>query len=167
MHYKIEHEFDCTPQTYWEVFFSDEYNKDLYAALKMKEWKIVSFNDDGKTIRRVLRATPQRNMPAILTKVGVSDLTYESHETFHKERSVMDIEIRMSGMLGKKLEMRAAYSVTPVGDGRCRRTFEGDVKVSIMLVGGQIEKMTVEDLRASYDVTTEVTRRWVAKRRQA
>jgi hypothetical protein len=168
MHYRIEHEFDCDPKTYWEVFFDDDYNKDLYAALKMKEWKVVEKREEGNDLRRVLRVTPQRNIPAILQKVGVGDLTYESHEHFHRDRSVMDIDIRMGGALGKKFEMKATYSVVPSGPegSKCKRIFEGDIKVGIMLVGGQIEKMTVEDLKASYDVSTEVTRRWIAKRKQ-
>ena len=36
-----------------------------------------------------------------------------------------------------------------------------------MLVGGQIEKYMVDEMRASYDVAAKVTAEWIAKRKAA
>ncbi|MSP61936.1 MAG: DUF2505 domain-containing protein [Myxococcales bacterium] len=168
MHFRFEHEFDIDPKGFWEFFFTDEYNRDLYAALKMKEWKVVEQEDDGTTLRRSLRVTPSSSMPSVLQKV-ISDQTYTERDVFHRAKSSMDVVIEPA-MLKNKFDMRAVYKVEPVGpegSGRCRRSFEGDVKVSIMLIGGKIEQFTIDQMRTSYEISSVVTRRWAAKKKPA
>jgi len=165
MHYHIEHDFDIDPKGYWEIFFSDEYNVDLYAQLKMKDRQVIELKDDGNVMVRAQRLTPTTNLPAIFQKV-ISDQTYVERNRFDRARSQMEVVIEPA-MLKNKFDMRAIYAVTPLDGGRCRRSFDGDVKVSIMLLGGQIEKYMVEQLKTSYEVATRVTRDWIAKKKKA
>ena len=162
-HYRFEHDFEIDANEYWELFFSEPYNVDLYREMKMKERHVIEHVDDGKVLRRVVKVTPSDDLPAMFKSV-VPDTSYTEHDVYHRDRSSMDVVIEPAA--GKsKFDMRAVYSVTPLGPGRCRRTFEGDVKVSVMILGGQIEKFMVERLRASYEVATNVTRRWIEKKK--
>jgi hypothetical protein len=70
-------------------------------------------------------------------------------------------------MFQDKFSMGGKYSVTPLdGGARCRREFKGEVKVTIPLIGGRVEKYMLDELRASYDTAAATTRRWIAKAKQ-
>ena len=163
MHFRFEHEFDIEPKDYWEMFFSEPYNQDLYKQLKMKTRELVEQKDEGKTLRRVVRLTPDEEIPAVFKSV-IKDTSYVERNVFHRDRSVMDVVVEPA-MMKNKFDLKATYSVVPSGPGRSRRIFEGDVKISVMIIGGQIEKYMVDKMRSSYDIATEVTRKWVAKRK--
>jgi hypothetical protein len=165
MHFRFEHEFDIDPKTYWEIFFDEEYNKELYKRLRMSERQVLEQKDDGKTIRRSIRLTPADDVPAMFKSV-IKDTGYTEHDVYYRDRSSMDVTIEPA-MMKNKFDFKATYSVAPVGPGndRCRRVFEGDCKVSVMVIGGQIEKYIVENVRSSYDTATAVTREWIAKRK--
>ena len=163
MHFRFEHEFDIEPKAYWDLFFSEPYNVDLYKQLKMRTREILEVKDEGKTMKRSVRLTPDEDIPAAFRTV-IKDTSYVEHDLLHRDRSVMDVVVEPA-MMKNKFDLKATYSVVPAGPGRSRRIFEGDVKVSVMIIGGQIEKYMVEKMRVSYDIATEVTRKWVAKRK--
>lgn len=163
MHYKFDHEFDCDPKTFWEIFWSQEYNDDLYTQLDIPQREVIELKDDGKVLKRVWKLSPRVDIPSVLKSI-IKDTGYTETDHFHKERSSMDVVIEPA-MMRNKVDMRATFTVTPVGEGKCRRVFEGDVKVSIMMLGGQIEKFMVEQMRKSYETATRVTRAWIAKKK--
>jgi hypothetical protein len=163
MHYRFDHEFDCDPKTYWEIFWSQEYNDDLYKQLDIPKREVIELKDDGKVVRRVWKLTPKTDVPSILRSI-IKDQSYTETDHFNREKSVMEVVIEPA-LMTSKFDMRATYAVNPAGEGKCRRIFEGDVKVSIMMLGGQIEKFTVEQMRKSYEIATRVTRSWIEKRK--
>lgn len=160
-HFRFEHDFDIDAKDYWDIFFSDEYNAEMYREIKMKEHKVVSFTDDGRIIRRQVRLSPSTEVPAIFKSV-ISDMSYIEHNVFDREKSEMEVVVEPAMMKGR-LDLRGVYAVKPLGPGRCRRSFEGDAKVSIMLIGGKVEKYMIEQVRESYDIAARVTRRWIEK----
>ena len=163
LHYKFEHEFDVDPAAFWEMFFTEEYNAELYEALKITGRKVLESTDDGKILRRAVRMTPQTRMPAVIAKV-VPDQTYVERNVYWREKSAMEVRIEPAA-LASKFDMKAMFSVVPAGEGKCKRIFEGDVKVSIMIVGGQIEKFMVEQMKTSYETATQFTRAYIQRRK--
>ena len=162
-HFKFEHDFDIDAKDFWDLFFAEDYNVDLYREMKMKDRKVLEHKDDGKTIKRVVKLSPADDIPAMFKSV-VPDTSYTEHDLFHKERSSMDVMIEPAA--GKnKFDMKAVYAVKSIGPGKCRRSFEGDVKVNVMILGGQIEKFMVDKMKTSYDIATDVTKRWIQKRK--
>lgn len=161
MHFRFEHDFDIDAKDYWELFFSEPYNVDLYKRLGMRERVIVENKDEGATLRRVVRLTPNDEVPAAF-KAFIHDTSYTEHDLYRKDRSLMEVSIEPA-MMKNKFELKAVYGVSQAGAGRARRTFEGDIKVSVMIIGGQIEKYMVEKMRASYEVAAAVTREWIPK----
>jgi hypothetical protein len=163
-HFKIDHDFDIDPEAYWQVFFDEGYMKDLYRELRI-DFQVTENNDDGKILRRVVKLRAQREVPAMFKSV-IGDLSYTEIDTFDRARSSMQVVIEPA-LMKDRFDMRGVYSVAPLGPGRCRRTFEGDAKVSMALIGGKIEKYMVDEIRASYDVATRITRNWIERRKQS
>lgn len=164
-HFRFAHDFDIDPQGYWEVFFDEAYNVELYKRTKIKNRQVISQTDDGKIMRRTQRLTPDQELPGFIKSI-ISDVTYTEIDVFNRERSEMEVRIEPA-MMKNKFDFKAIYSVKPLGEGKCRRVFEGDSKVSVMLVGGQIEKYMIDEMRVSYDIAAKVTAEWIAKRKSA
>lgn len=57
----------------------------------------------------------------------------------------------------ERIDFKGVFAVTPLGDKRCKRTFEGTVKISIPFLGGRIEKYMMEQVRDGYDTAAKVT----------
>lgn len=165
LHYKFEHEFDLEPKAFWEMFFSEEYNTGLYAALRITGRTVLETTDDGKIMRRAVRLTPQANVPAVIAKV-IPDQTYVERNVLWRDKGTMEVRIEPQ-VMASKFDMKGMFSVVPAGEGRCKRTFEGDVKVSILILGGQIEKFMVDQMKTSYETAAQFTRDYIKKHKAA
>ncbi|HEY3354711.1 MAG TPA: DUF2505 domain-containing protein [Polyangia bacterium] len=164
MKYNIAHEFDCDAKTFWEIFFSEEYNDDLYAGLKIKERKVLKYEEDDREIRRAIKIVPERDLPGALKSFVKGDLGYIEHNVFHKGKDAMDVHIEPT-LMKDRFKMNGVFRVVPVRPGRIRREFVGTIDVSVPLLGGQIEKLVMGDVQKSYDEAAKVTARWLAKRK--
>lgn len=162
MQFLFSHEFDTTPEGFWAVFWDEEYNKALYQALAIRSRTVLKDEQSGGVRRRSQRLEPSVPVPGWASSV-LKDLSYTEHDTFHPERSSMDVQIEP--VLGKdRFQMSGVFSVTPSGNGRCRRDFKGEVKISVPLLGGKLEKLMMEQLREAYDQAAAVTRDFIRKR---
>jgi hypothetical protein len=162
MNFSIVHEFDTDVKTYWDVFLSPEFSEALMAALKMKNYRVLRREDDGKVFRRSQSMEPTVALPAMFAKL-VPSMGYTEHDTLTWATNTMRIVIEPASMKDK-FKTEGDYVVTPLGDKRCRREFRGEVKMSVPLIGGKMEAFTVEQMKESYETATRVTREWLAKR---
>ena len=163
MNFSFVHEFDIDPQGFWELFFSAPYEEDLYKRLKMRTRTVLLHQDEGAIIRRTQRMEPQLNIPSWATSV-VKDTGYTEYDVMHKATSRMEVRIEPA-LMKERFQMNCSFIVTPLGPGRCRREFAGEVKISVPLLGGKIEKLMIEQLREAYDTAAQVTREWIAKKK--
>jgi hypothetical protein len=162
MNFSFVHEFDTDVKTYWKIFLSPDFNKDMFAELKMKDYVVKEQTDDGKHYHRVQSLEPTTPIPAFLQSV-VKSTGYTEIDDLDWATNIMKVKIE-TAMFKDKFHMAGDYSVQPLGDGkRVRREFRGEVKVSIMLIGGKIEKYMMEQMRDSYEVAARVTRKWIEK----
>ncbi len=161
MNFSIVHEFDTDVKSYWDLFLSEEFGTALMAGLKMKNHKLLKREDDGTTFRRDQSMEPTVALPAMFAKM-VPSMGYTEHDTLVWSTNCMKIVIEPASMKDK-FQTQGDYIVTPIGDKRCRREFRGDVKVSIPLIGGKMEKFTVDQMKESYEVATRITREWIQK----
>jgi hypothetical protein len=163
MKFSITHEFDCDAKTYWEIFFDLDYQKDMYSGLKIKERTVLLFEEDEREIRRRIKIMPERDLPGALKSVLKGDLGYIEHNVYHKGQDYMDVRIEPT-LMKDRFKMAAVFRVVTLGPKRVRREFKGSINVSIPLLGGQIEKTVMADVRKSYDQAAVTTTRWIAKR---
>ena len=64
MNFSIVHEFDTDVKSYWELFLSPPFTEALMGALKMKNYKLIKREDDGKTFRRSQSMEPTVALPS-------------------------------------------------------------------------------------------------------
>lgn len=162
MNFSFVHEFDTDVKTYWKIFLSEPFNKEMFADLKMKDYKVLKQEDDGKHFIRVQSLEPSTPIPGFLQSI-VKSAGYTEYDDLDWGTNVMKVRIETQ-MFKDRFSLHGDYIVSPLGDGkRCRREFRGEVKVSMALVGGKIEKYMMEQLRDSYEIAARVTRRWIDK----
>jgi len=161
MNFSIVHEFDTDVKSYWDLFLSPPFTEALMNALKMKNYKLVSKDDDGTTFRRTQSMEPTVALPAMFASL-VPSLGYTEQDTLIWAKNSMRIVIEPASMK-EKFKTSGDYIVTPIGDKRCKREFRGEVKVSIPLIGGKMEKFTLEQMKESYEVAARITREWIQK----
>ena len=161
MNFHFSHEFDIDVANYWKIFLSPEFNQDMFLnELKMKEYKVAELKDDGKRMHRVQSLEPSTPIPGFLQSV-IKSAGYTEVDDLDWATNVMNVKIE-TAMFKDRFNMEGKYSVTPLDGGkRCRRDFKGEVKVSMPLIGGKIEKFMLEQIRDSYEIAARVTRRWI------
>ncbi len=163
MDFHFSHDFDIDVAGYWKAFLSDEFNEGLYKVLNIKKREVVSKTDDGKIFRRVQRIDPSTPVPAIMAAIVKDNFGYTETDTLDWAKNSMEVLIEPH-MAKDRFTMRGTYAVKSAGEARCRRDFSGIVKVSIPLLGGRIEKHTVEEMRKVYDQSAVFTRKWIAEK---
>lgn len=166
MNFSFSHEFDVDVATFWKMFLSEPFNVGLYKELKMRNRTVLKSEDDGKRMHRVVKFEPTTPIPGFLQSV-VKTSDYSEIDTLDYATNTMKVVIETE-MFKDKFSMQGLFVVTPVDGGkRCRREFKGDVKVSIPLLGGKIEKFMMEQVRDSYDVASAFTRSYIAQKKAA
>jgi hypothetical protein len=166
MHFSFVHDFDIDVAGYWKIFLSPEFNKDMFAELRMKDYKVVKQEDDGKHFHRIQTLEPTTPIPGFLQSI-VKSTGYTEHDDLDWSTNVMKVKIE-TAMFKDRFRMAGDYMVTPLDGGkRCKREFRGEVKVSMALIGGRIEKYMMEQIRDSYDIAARVTRKWIAQQKSA
>lgn len=160
MHFKFEHDFDIDPNGFWDLFFNEEFNVVLYRELKTKDRKVLVNKEENGIVKRDVKLTPERDIPSVFKSL-VGDMSYTERDVFDRAKSEMKVIIDPA-FLRDRFQLNGLFTVRPLGEGRCHRVFEGDLKISVMLIGGKMEKFILDEMRVSYDTTAVVTRRWIA-----
>lgn len=161
MEFSFVHEFSVEPEGFWQLFFSEPYEKELFARLKMKSYSVLERRDEGRLYRRVLELSPEMELPSWAGSV-VRETRYREHDLLHRDRSVMDVSIEPA-ILKERFAMNGVFKVTPLSGGRCRREFSGEIRILVPLIGGKIEKFLVERMREGYDAAAALTREFIAR----
>ena len=163
MNFSFVHEFDIDPQGFWDMFFSQPYEEELYKRLKMRSRTVLEHKDEGNIVRRTQRMEPELAVPSWASSV-IKDTGYTEYDVLDKASSKMSVRIEPM-LMKERFQMTSTFTVTALGPGRCRREFAGDIKISVPLLGGKIEKLMIEQLREAYDTAAQVTREWLSKKK--
>jgi hypothetical protein len=141
MKFELVHNLETDPETFWKVFFDEEYNVALHTkAIKVKERTLLELTEDDHSITRRVRVTPDDDIPAAFQKIVGGDTTYVETTTWKKGSDECQITVELTAeRLRPKFSFIGKMKVSTQGT-RLRRDFTGELKVDIMLVGGKIEK---------------------------
>lgn len=163
MRYTISDDFDTSLEHYWQVFFDDAYNAELYKRLRVgREVLEVQKEGEGENlvIRRKVKLSPQREVPALVAKFVKGAITYTEQGVFTARTNTLEV-VTIPGFMADQLTTRGTYKVQSLGPNKCRRTWDGEISCKIPLLGGKVEKHIVEEVTQSYRDTTEFTRKWL------
>ena len=97
MNFSFAHEFDIDPQGFWELFFSEAYEADLYKRLKMKSRVVTERKDEGNILRRSQKMEPELAIPSWAASV-IKETGYTEHDIYYKDHSSMDVRIEPAMM---------------------------------------------------------------------
>jgi hypothetical protein len=163
---RIEHTFNCTPDTYWDkVFFEEEYNRGLFIdSLGFEGWTQVKLEDSADRIERVVDAKPAMiDLPGPLKKIAEKGLGYRETATFDKSRKVLSLTVEPESMKGK-ISVKGEIRCEPAGEGKCRRIYEGVIEAKVFGVGGMIEKRMAADIEEAYAKGAVFTNKYLAEK---
>jgi hypothetical protein len=155
--FRFEHTFRASdPAAVLAAYFAPALVDDLDRALAVVERVVLELVDDGATVRRVSRITPQRQLPAVLRPFASAPLHYIETATWRRADQAIDIEIRFP-TLRKTPTVRAVYRLSRLSDGSYQRSYEGAVSVDIALLSSRIERGIVAEFERSMPITAACT----------
>lgn len=163
MKYTIADEFQASAERYWDIFFSEDYGRELFKALRVGR-EVLSSRREGEgealQVWRKLRLTPEREVPGVLKRFIKGAASYVEDNHFVARTNRMEV-VTTPSFMADQILTRGVYRLEVLGPTRVRRIWEGEVTVKIPLVGGTAEKFLVDEVTSSYRTTTDFTRRWI------
>lgn len=163
---RIEHIYNCNPDTVWEKFFFDEdYNTRLFRdGLKFPAYEQTKFEETDTEIRRSVEVTPELGpMPGPLKKLLGDGLGYREDGVFNKATKRYKITITPNKM-ADKISITGEMWMEPAGEGKSNRIFTCSVSAKIFGVGGMMEKKTIEDMKKSYEIGASFTNSYLKEK---
>jgi hypothetical protein len=160
----LTHVFPCTPAELFDVL-DDPAFEELQGREANMERIVLErrTNPDGTRFKRV-RCRPSRSLPAFLTPlVGPEGIVFFQVAEADPARSILRWSVEVPAF-GKRMTVAGTTRVEPHPDG-CRRTIEGQVTVTVPLVGGKIERFVADDVQKSYDKTARAMATFIAGRK--
>lgn len=161
---RIEHDFECSTDTYWDLFFSPEFNHSLFVErLHFERWEITSKVETPHGFRRTVEAIPPtRNLPGPIQAILKKGTGYREEGEFNRVESTYRL-VAVSHSLPEKLKVSGTVRVTPRGDHQCRRSYDAVVEAKLFGVGGLLEGRVLQDLEKSLHRAAEHTVAWLQK----
>lgn len=158
----VESLLPVDPATAWSIFESDTFRDRLEAKANLHS-EVLETRDEGPVQIRRLKFTSRNELPAVVAKLlGASHLTYEQTNRFDPSRSRLDWTVKLPVMTDR-VKVSGATTIEPHPQGS-RRVVDGDVEVSVKLIGGQIEKAVVAEFERSMNRAVELARDLIRER---
>ena len=116
--------------------------------------------DAEKRFVHIRRRMPNRPaVPGALAKLLPADVVLEHRDEWNATTRTGDIQVRVQGA---PVRMHAAASVVARGGGS-EQVFEWDIKASVPLIGGALERFVAQDLDRSIHDEAKVVRELLAQ----
>jgi hypothetical protein len=163
MKFRIEHVFaGIDLASYEQLYFDEPFNIGMCQATKLGR-DVVKRDSTAKHLSRVVRVTPERDIPAPVAKVlGGSRIEYvenieydwgSNRGTWRTDSSILSDKIACGGTLGFEARSNGVL-----------RWLEGEIKVKIFGIGGIVERFVVADIEKSYEQATAFMRKWIVEK---
>lgn len=153
----VTHTMDCDVETFWRVFFDDEYNKKLY----LEGLSFKSFEQLEKTeTKRRMRGVPKMALPGPVAKLLGDSFGYEEQGTFDKAASKFSWKM-IPNTMTDKLFTSGSVKVEAAGEGKCRRISEATIEAKVFGLGGVLEGTAEKEIRDGWEKEAAFMNRWV------
>jgi hypothetical protein len=155
--------YDADPATVFAMLADPDFQELKCAATGALDHEVeIEEYDDGGAAIRTNRTMPTDNIPDFvrtfvgqtLTVVQVDDWQPAAADGSREGTTVVEIK-------GSPVRLAAAMTLGPDGGGS-RQTIDGDLKASVPIVGGRIEKAIEPALQAAIRVEQREGRTWLA-----
>jgi hypothetical protein len=161
MKLNVRHPFACSPETFWKMYWDDGFDEQLRKESAVQR-ELLEERTEGTVLVRRVRLTPDRELPGpVAALLGAKKLVYEQENRWDKATSTMSWRV-IPTILPGKLDAHGTFRIAGTATG-CEQIVEGNITVSVMFVGGQIEKAVIAEVEKSYAKMAETCREWLAK----
>lgn len=144
--HKFEQEIHCPPERFWELFFSTDFNIEMYeGGLGFPSCKVPERTDDGEVLHRRMVCTPKVELPKALAKVVGDRTAYEEIGDWVRSAGEWRWKLVLAAF-GDKVKINGTMRVVPHGDGHCLRKVEFQVDANIFGIGGVVEKTSAQNV---------------------
>ena len=158
---RIEHH-TTSPHSAEKVFgalVDETYLRDRLASIGGNDAELVTYSSaDGKTSYQLKQGVPAEHLPSIAKSMLGGDLVIQRIENWAAGAGT--VEVTINGVPGR---LDGAFTITDNGAGS-KTTLVGEVKVSIPLMGGKLEKLIAEQVVVLLNKESEFTSEWLANR---
>ena len=164
--FSLTHVFPCTPAALFD-HLDDPAMEDVQSRESNVQREVLErrVNPAGTRSKRV-RCKPNRTLPGFLRPlVGPEGIVYVQVTEADPAKGLIRWRVEAPA-LGERLRVGGTTRIEPHPEG-CRRIIDGEVTVSVRLVGGQIEKFVAEDVQKSYEKTAPAMRAFIAAKERA
>jgi hypothetical protein len=160
----VRHTFDCTPETFWQMYWDDGFDAMLRKDSTVEREVVEERIEGGIEVKR-LRFTPAQELPTPVAKlIGSSKLVYDQENRWDPSARIMKWQV-IPTILPGKLEARGSFTVEARPGDRCEMLVDGDITVNVRFIGGRIESAVVDEVQKSYDHMAETIRDWLQQHR--
>jgi len=162
---RIEHTYDCSADVFWsKIFLDEEYNRKLFLEeLHFESWRVVSSQERGSELHRVVEAVPRLgDLPLALKRLLSEGASYQERGVVDRGAQRYRLEVTPRS-LASKLSISGELFTTPLAERSCRRTYVARVEARVFGVGGMIEDRLLSDIERSYAKAAVFTNRWIAE----
>lgn len=148
--FQMKHEMDMSAEKFWELFFNNDLQKDIFLkCLGFPKWEVVEFKDGEKEIIRVTKAQPKMEVPGAVAKLIGDGFGYTENGSFDKAAKVYKYKITPSTM-ADKIKNEGSVRVEAKGD-KCVRVVDIIMECKIFGIGGMIEKTFEKQTRDGWE----------------
>ena len=163
MKFSLSNPLPCSAEEAWDIISSPEFLEASNASSKVRREVLLKEERDGLLHERIRVTFPQK-LPRLEAKaLNREHLSYVQEQTTDNGRHLTQWRVKVDGA-GDKIKAQGTFSLQPSPRG-CSRVIEGEVKVSIPLIGGKIEREVVGKLKSSYQKSAEFTLQWIERKR--
>jgi len=163
---RIEHDFDCSEATFFQVtFFDPEFSRRLYLeTLKFPGWKVLEEKVTDEALERRVEVQPLvENLPGPLKKLLGDRFGYVEEGKLDRKQNRYRFRVIPSAM-PDKTRISGELRTERLGDKRVRRIVEFSIDVKVMMLGKLVEQKSIEDTRASYDKMAVFLRQYLKEK---
>lgn len=163
MRFELHHRFACSPEELWAIVMDPDYQEQVDEAAKLTR-TVLEDRETAEGPRKRVRFEPEATLPMAAQKaLGSRKLTYVQEQRWRTRDHSMKWRVVVDAV-ADRVRCSGDFKIGARAGGECERRVTGEVEVTLPLVGKRIEARIVEQLKASYERTAEVTRRWIADR---
>lgn len=159
--FQMKHEMDMTAEKFWELFFNNDLQKEIFKDLGFPQWEILEFKDGDKETVRVVKAQPKLDLPGAVAKLLGPGFGYTEKGTYDKGSKVYKFVITPS-QLADKLRNEGTVRIEAKGD-KCLRIVDITMEAKIFGVGGMIEKTFEKQTREGWEQSAKFMNAHVKK----
>ena len=166
MRFRIEQRYEEPPDAVMAAFADPDLYRTYVGLTKVGTPEVLLHRVEGSIVHLQLRMRFVADLPsAARAVIDPARLTWVQDERYDRQAGRATVEFRPDHY-GDRFSCTGASTFAPAGKG-CVRPAEGNLRIRMPLIGGQVERALVSGLREHFAEEQPLVARWLARPRPA